>query len=548
LPVTWFAQPLQDAAHGGDRHLEWLQKRLRDKYLKAGMYMDRYKFSGKAKWFSIVNGRATPAPTNHGREGFYVFSGPLPMRRMNNPDEWRAVVRELNDQASITEDGQMKKREYVFLDQPKAIPVRLPQRVFDAFELINSTPSGRGLQPAGSWKELRPTLLAGGRIPVFILGSLEADMFDFGLTRAFKVAHSQSVGDVLDKATNNIHRLRRDMLPDWAEALFGNVLEEDDLFQPGENRPSRLPGEALPPANVARKGRVAVGFALATTPAQLYPQPPDQQPIRPDQLPIKTTMMGPRASFAPHYLVGSKKHWSEPGAELAGRKRYFPRFSDRDWEKARQMLLAEHTLPPANTALSTVSQLRFLVPAAGQTDIRFTGAIRVHNLLAEEVGALLWVLTHGGDIGGPLRHMIGRAKPFGAGQVRVEKVRLEKLSGHDDNADTLLSDPKPFHGFLKKFVEAMNQAVKTAGLPGTWQQQIQVKEWLGLSDPAWGQAQRTSDLANYPGAVRKTQPNVGMDMSAGPKAHKDLRDGLKDAGGAAPARWLSAPQRSARML
>ncbi len=522
LPKSWFSGTPGD----GKRHFDWLNKELKDKYIKSGMHGGtpprKYDFSsGRAHWFTLSGAsEAVPADAGVGTQGIYVFSGRLQVSSQTKTES--DVIAELDLQAGKSGEKQRKKREYVFFDQPGVLPERVPQAVFDTFELINSTPSGKGLIPVGSWKELRPVVVDDKRrIPVFILGDLAHPPYDFGLTRSFKVAHDRSVGDVLDDQTSKAHVVNLGMTPDWAEALFGNVIEDDDPKT----------GAARPPSDLARKGRVAVGFAYSTTPAVLFP------PMGRD--PISTTMMGPRASFAPHYLVGPVKHWSDTQAGLAGRKRYFPRFSGGTPEAAQEIVVADYTLPPAHGG-ETVSRLRFLAPEPGQSTIGFTGAIRVHNLLAEEVGALLWVLTHGGDIGGPLRHMIGRAKAFGAGQTRVADVRLNKLLGHDPIADTKLGDADKLQPFLDAFEKAMDVAVREARLPGRWAEQAQVREWLGLSNPAWGTTERERKHARYPGAQPDTLAS-GMNMADGPKTHMDLRKKLNDSP-TSPPRWLPTPR------
>ena len=49
--------------------------------------------------------------------------------------------------------------------------------------------------------------------------------------------------------------------------------------------------------------------------------------------------------------------------------------------------------------------------------MRFSSRIRLHNVTAEEIGLVLYALGHGGDPKKPYRHQIGRAKPYGAGEV-----------------------------------------------------------------------------------------------------------------------------------
>src|SRR5262249_31650688 len=145
------------------RHEAWLKLDLGKKYEGAGMK------NGPLFDFSLTHGFSITAagdavPEQQGQPGVYVFSARL-------PGNYTAAQLGAQDREP-PRAGNIKKREYVFLDRPGVEPRRVPQRTFEAFLLINSTPSGRGLLPAGSWAVLKPTLDAGRRIPVFILGDL----------------------------------------------------------------------------------------------------------------------------------------------------------------------------------------------------------------------------------------------------------------------------------------------------------------------------------------------------------------------------------------
>ena len=138
--------------------------------------------------------------------------------------------------------------------------------------------------------------------------------------------------------------------------------------------------------------------------------------------------------------------------------------------------------------------------------------------------------------------MIGRGKPFGAGQTRVNAVRLT-MEGHDAKADARLDPREPLQPFLAAFEAAMDQTAAAAGLGPRWADLPQVQAWLAFSDPAWGQRERAAGHAHYPGATEATRGDrVGLATDRGPGAHKTLRDqiGLKDVG---IPRWLPVPRR-----
>lgn len=369
--------------------------------------------------------------------------------------------------------GQPKKREYVFVgfDEAKAKPIS--QKDWDRFILNNSRQGSNRRVATGSWKDLEGSLdLDKGRIPVFYIE--REGRCEFGLARFFKIAHTYSVGDILKRHAN--HALKRlkatESYPaDFVETLFGYVREPEDIFEAPD------PGRATAPSDVAQKGRVAVGFAYCdSTGAEVSGEK-------------KAVMATPRASFAPFYLRGAKKDYSDPKSKLAGRKIYFPRFPQP----------GTPTDFPTGSG-DTVSAFKYLEAKPGGT-LRFKGRIGVHNVSPAELGALLWVITHGADPKKPYRHMLGRGKPFGMGQVRVAQLCLT-VSAHDEAGTALLKaashqqewekpnaaqnregwlNPKSqsMEPFLRAF--AAHLKAKTLPLTSPW-----VSEYLTLCDPAHG--------------------------------------------------------------
>lgn len=162
-------------------------------------------------------------------------------------------------------------------------------------------------------------------------------------------------------------------------------------------------------------------------------------------------MGAPRASFAPFYLRGRYKDYSspEPATRLAGRKRYAPRFPGETTATAEAAItgllkrqitrIEEDSRKPLSPKVQ--SRLSFLRPGAGERELRFSGDLRLDNVSAAELGAVLWALTHGGDPAKPYRHMMGRGKPFGAGQMRVDRLSI-RLIPNDDAARQRMTAPE----------------------------------------------------------------------------------------------------------
>lgn len=376
---------------------------------------------------------ASPVTSGGDRQGFFVFAGKSPMGR----DEKDKFETKLRDQLTgARKQGGYRRQEYAFFPIEGAQPVRVSARAWKQFRQLNSLPGKTTFRPTGSWETLEPTVRAGRPIPVFHTGSVDdqenpANRFELGLTRLFKIAHERSVGDVIAQH-HPAHRVPKtfdpDYEPDMVEALLGYLLAEEDGGR-----------ESLAPSDAARKSRVGFGFGHL-----MEGQRAKWGAIRP------ALMMGPRASFSPFYLAapkpGSVIDWSEPSSRLAGRKRYFPRYPAEQQSAARKSITAAiKDSIPTGAGPSTLSHMVFLEPAEGR-EMTFRSTIRFHNVLPEEIGAVLWALTFGGECKPrkPFRHMIGRGKPFGAGQCRVRRIDLGQLQGHDAQARAKLSPAAPW--------------------------------------------------------------------------------------------------------
>lgn len=503
-------------------HLEWLQKSIQDRYAAACMRKDGhidFTRTVRVREVDAINSEADP---NGDRQGVLVFAGKSPSLKNLNVTtlEEEHVGRTATGQ-EVPKAGRQKKREYVFFDKPDAQTIPLTADEYARFEFIHSSPAsgrtGRVREPEGSFAALSPTLEAGGRIPVFYLGTPGEADFQMGLTRALKLGHRYSVGEKLN-AGHPRHKLQPDSAPDWADALFGWVHEAEDL---GLDRDAARSSELDNPGRMARRGRIAVGMAVAPVSGRLWPGP--------GQDPIHTTMMGPRASFAPFYLTGQPhKDWSSDEARLAGRKRFFPRYTPGAPDPQR---VVQRQLSPS-AGRGNESRLRFLVPQTG-AELRFTGRLLVHNISAAELGALLWVLTHGGTPAKPYRHMLGRGRPFGAGQMRVRSVRL-RVRANDDPAPDLapvqpweeMREAAPHESgwvpeggqSLAPFLDAFHSAMagKTSG---RWPDLPSVREWLVLSDPRLAVAAGRTD---YLGMDRQQDDRLTLRNDA-PSRHGSLK-------------------------
>lgn len=466
----------------------WLATRMVDRYAAAGFKIT----GGRAPLIDFdtapvlmfnrtgtgpADGIATVSAT--GAPGRLVFSNRSPA----------APNGEIIRQAEIRGGaGQPKKNEYVFFDDPAAKDFKVDAKAWDRFWLINTKPARRRREPDGSLAVLWPTLKAGGKVPVFYVQEKDGnpETLQLGLTRFFKIAHSHSVRDLLDKERGQPHKqpaAPAAFKPDLVESLFGHVLEADDFT------PAAPKGQS-----VACKGRVAFGFAYLENAGDAE-----------ETGTIRTVMGAPRASFAPFYLAGRIKDYSHPEARLAGRKRYVPRFRPQDLASAPKRLVASLTHQVSRLGRNAEQlneigcDLRLLRHKRDGGELVFRSDIRVRNVTAVELGLLLWVLTHGGDPAKPYRHQIGRAKPFGAGQVLVRGLHLS-LQPHDPADRSLMQTPDAaeragasgegwtdgtlsLRPFLKAFETFMAQHWTN------WPHVRPVTQWLRSCRPDWGAEQ-----------------------------------------------------------
>lgn len=497
---NWAHVPIASDLLGRGDVKGWSGRSLLEKYDAVGMCradgsIDFRRTEEFGAPIPDSQGRPASSP-GHGRKGVLVFSGKLP-------------------------GGGNKKYEYVFFDVAGGAPVPIAEDVKQLFLRLHTKPAKNRVEPDGSWKDLTKTLAAGGRVPVFHVGDptrggdpWKSGGFFFGLTRLFKVPHERSIGDVIaDQKEHALPSLveveseagaprRWRYGADFVENLFGYVLDGKDVTFEGE-APAN---DRLATSLVARKGRIAFEFAHL---AETCVAAPSET--------VQLILSAPRASYAPFYLraKGAKDYSSKEAPRIAGRKRYVPRWpsgtpfrtvlEDMRRQGVEQMRAAG-LLGKKND--NVVSTLRFLEPKGGR-ELRFTSRIRLHNVTAEELGAVLFALTHGGDPTKPYRHMIGRARAFGAGQMRVASARLV-VTPNDTAGAALLAAPieaeivsndgmkgfapeptatHPSHShrpFLERFEEAMAATLREANAKETvpsLRHLPAIREWLGAAKP-----------------------------------------------------------------
>ena len=488
----------------GKHHKTWLNMKLAAKYNAAKNIVEEGKETlwcfDKSHKFKLVDPKEGKVVAGNGDiDGVFVFSMPSPTTGKVTAQQLDEQDREEEGKRGGSNDrnkSNYKKYEYVLSSSENATPHRLKQEIFEKFTRLYSEPNKQGNTPIEPWSELIKVLERRGRVPVFFFGDITKQdrNFDLGLTRLFKRGHANSVDDVLSSSGHKLGKLEN-FKPDWVEALFGYVYEESD-FQGSENAGDK---------EISRGARIAFEHAMLEKDIRF-------KKLQSGDRPLEGVMMAPRASFAPFYLKGEFKDWSYRDAKVAGRKRYFPRFEQRQTGIAEQNLREKLRQSTINARNETISKMRFLVPDKGAKELVFKGRIKLHNCTEAELGMILWVLTHGGDAEKPYRHMIGRAKNFGAGQVRVASLKLNVKynldpdremevvhdweTGNGSSEGWLVADSCSMVPYLKAFHDAMALEVPN------WPSVGQVQEFLGVSSIEFGAELRERGLDQYPGSFK----------------------------------------------
>ena len=494
-------------------------------------------------------------------------------QRLNKAQDsiYRAISRDIDGQGEIAvlafggplENGNKKTEAVVFPDD-RVEAVAIPAEKVKLFERLHSKPSDTEvLTPEGPWATFREVLFNGvdsrpveeRTVPVFFRGNLNmpgSAGFSFGMTRMFKVPHQFSVGEKL-LATQAAHKPRAatkknadgaDVLSayenvDFVERLFGHVMEPKQF-------PDHARQPSMDPAALALKGRVAFGFGAITSGV-----------VRTEPAKVSAIQMAPRASFAPFYLRSAPraaKDWSDKNARLAGRKAYLPRYASSRYHpeavaefeafyEDQVEIVKDANKDGSGPKPDVISDLHFLVPEDNDQPLTFKSEIEVFNVSAAELGAMLFALTHGGDPQKTYRHMIGRGKAFGAGQIRIGRINLD-IVPNDPRNDSVSRDPRPgerfdtatgegwideddgrsITAFIDRFVERMRQDIPD--FPNV----APVREWRAMADPRNAAPGKLGRRLGY-------RPYVLPSQDAAVDAGRSVASGSTTAKATSPATW-----------
>lgn len=369
-----------------------------------------------------------------------------------------------------------KYRDFVFYQNPnqQPSPIDVSARCLADFRLNHGE---NDKKHGGSWpKYWSKKFYAGEKIPVFYHGT-DIDIKSIGLAFMYKLAYEYSIGETIAH-TNTEHRPdiagQNGLEPfyDFPELLFGTVDETQKDRSIDDN---------------SLKSRISFGLSLGPTVGEVSENKSNA-----------TILNGPKPTYFPNYLQqpraidnklpGGKNPtaymtYMDKNAEIRGWKRYPVREKDM-----------VNPTKPTGKQKNTVKTTLFPLPE----HVEFKGKIRFHNLKPNELGALLWAMTWGGD--SSLRHNIGMGKPFGYGQVRLSISQVELISNEEIQAEKefrshTYSTADEINDFITEYTHQYKQMMENEYSANTrpeadinWQSSPQIKNLLAMALPTSGLA------------------------------------------------------------
>ncbi len=321
-----------------------------------------------------------------------------------------------------------KHREFLF-DVNTGAAIDVPPEVWRAFLDINET-AGRGDESTYQWlKRKQPFGTLG--MPVFYLPDARGGVQHMGLCQMFKLPYPRTLHGYMGVHGQPAPAPRQ---RDFVETLFGTDVWPDAAAQ----------------AAGGLKSRVSFGDLVAI-------EAPAEAPS-PFQAP--TVLATPKPTFHPTYFSGLPElkplpEGQVPAQQISGVKRY-----------PAQVAKDVNGVPSAQPGQERVASC--LRPVAAGS--RFKGRIRLHNVLPQELGAILWVLLWGGEE--KLRHALGMARPFGLGQVSLKVTGMSLRSN-----DPATSAAEDVNEYMRSFSDYME------GQYNGWRNTPTLRELMAMAKP-----------------------------------------------------------------
>ena len=335
--------------------------------------------------------------------------------------------------------GPGKLREFLFI-RKESEELTVSADVIRGFRQIyidqsdGNTARGESKTEITHYKFLKERVGESGKIPVFYLLDNQGRVESLGLSFLYKLPYKHSIGSSIDNISED-HR--SSCCHDMAELIFGTI---------DEKKSSRT-----------LKGRVSVALAKGPKISVAYNK----------QQPKSTILNSPKPTYYPNYMAQPDKNGEldskqyntlmDDAAQIRGWKRY-------PVSKKSTIITCE-----SEKNESVPSKLK---PLAGQ---QYGSKLRFHNLKKEELGALLWVMSWGGD--NRLRHSLGMGKSMGLGQVSLAiEWDTKNIIANNPEIDTVLEQ----QDFISSFEELMRSQFDN------WDESDQMVQLKSMADPDKG--------------------------------------------------------------
>ncbi|MGR3467484.1 MAG: hypothetical protein ACU0CI_06355 [Shimia sp.] len=367
-------------------------------------------------------------------------------------------------------DKGYKKREFVFSAPARtqaggktAYPVK--SEVLEAFLYLNKKDGEAKRHP--SWTFWQDAYDAEEFIPVFYIGP-ENDPEALGMAQMFKLPFGLSPHDLLERShPDHVDPPSAERRPDFPSALMGEAAIFDE--QTG-----------------ARGGRASrITFGMARAPKTVKPMEQSLALLAPNEgyynaYVRQDAFIDPQVGTMATYVDQPKaKDAFVQRPELAGTKAY-PARADTPAQ-------ADARLPNGRGARNDGQAVKTqfeCIPA----ETELTGTLAFHNVLPEELGAVVWALTKSpSDEPAILR--LGRGKPFGLGQITVQLKDLV-FSVPPERPCSLNDLRQVFEDYMTSQTAAMEDGV-------AWKETKQVVGLLEMRE-AWRPEQlQQMDIRGY---------------------------------------------------
>lgn len=294
-------------------------------------------------------------------------------------------------------------------------------------------------------------------IPVFFLLRENEDkqtvVRAMGLAQMFRLAYDHSTKELASQVVVGTQEAPTNEELDFAELLFGTVNEKQ-----------------------SRQGRIQIGHGRLRGVAT--------------ELPVVKAILGsPKASFFPYYVEQDLK---QQGGQIKIKKAYRTYMDDPKKARIRgrkRYVIRPAILPWKGNGMKVSEKVFTRFRPIEVKNGFFESQINLHNALPEEVGALVWALTFGGDAS--KRHQIGMAKSMGYGNIEIQVSDNQLYEVRNMCLD--FRTPVSLNACMQKFTDWMSTQIPN------WSAHRRIYELLELATPlSINESQETThpDLGN----------------------------------------------------